>query len=117
MPRSYEYDKRKYVIAFLAVAIVVVYLFRLFDLQMLQDYKDQGDSQALLRKVRFHSRGSIYDRNGELLVYDEPAYDITFIPREVPKDLDTLALAEALNLDKEQLIKRFQDVRNPRSNP
>lgn len=60
--------------------------------------------------------GAIYDRNGKLLVFNQPAYDITFVPREVTQ-LDTLDLCSALNITREQFDKRMKDVKNRWMNP
>ena len=57
-----------------------------------------------------------YDRNGKLLVFNQPAYDITFVPREVTQ-LDTLDLCRALNITFEQFQKRMKDVKNRWMNP
>lgn len=100
-----------------AVVIVLVYVVRLFDLQILtDDYKRNADSNAFLNKIQYPSRGAIYDRNGKLLVFNQPAYDITFVPREVTQ-LDTLDFCRTLGLTREQFDKRMKDVRNPWMNP
>ena len=80
----------------------LIYAILLFDLQiMTDDYKKNADSNAFLNKIQYPSRGAIYDRNGKLLVFNQPAYDITFVPREVTQ-LDTLDLCRALNITFEQ---------------
>ena len=67
--KDYKLENRRYVIGGLAIVIVVVYLIRLFSLQLLIDvYKKNADSNALLNKVEYPSRGVIYDRNGKLFV-------------------------------------------------
>nr|WP_302830336.1 penicillin-binding protein 2 [uncultured Bacteroides sp.] len=115
--KDYTLEKRKYVIGAAAVVIVLVYVFRLFDLQiMTDDYKKNADSNAFLNKIQYPSRGAIYDRNGKLLVFNQPAYDITFVPREVTQ-LDTLDFCRALNITLEQFTKRMKDVRNRWMNP
>ena len=49
---NYNLEKRRYVIAFVATAIVVVYIVRLFTLQLLSDdYKKNADSNAFLKKI------------------------------------------------------------------
>ena len=117
MAKDYTYEKRKYVIGTTAVLIVIVYVARLFNLQILNDdYKRYADSNAFLNRVQYPSRGAIYDRNGKLLVFNQPAYDITFVPREI-QDLDTLDFCSTLNLTREQFDKRMEDVRNKRLNP
>jgi len=110
-------ENRKYVVALIALVIVVIYVARLFVLQILSDdYKQNADSNAFLNKIQYPSRGAIYDRNGKLLVYNQPSYDITFIPREVTS-LDTLDFCRTLGIDKEQFLKRMSDVKNRRLNP
>lgn len=48
---DYYLDKRRYVIGGVAIAIVVVYVIRLFTLQLLSDdYKKNADSNAFLKK-------------------------------------------------------------------
>ena len=89
MKRDYNLEKRKYVLGGAVVVVVFVYLIRLFTLQLMsEDYKKNADSNAFLNKTRYPSRGVIYDRNGELLVYNQPAYDVTMVMKEV-EDLDT----------------------------
>lgn len=115
--KNYELEKRKYVIGLVTVVIVLIYIARLFDLQLLtDDYKRNADSNAFLNKTQYPSRGAIYDRNGKLLVFNQPAYDITFVPREV-EQLDTLDFCNALNITLEQFNERMADVRNRRLNP
>ena len=78
--KDYEIDYRRYVISGIAVAIVVVYIIRLFTLQIMSDdYKKNADSNAFLKKIEYPSRGIITDRNGKLLVYNQPSYDIMVI--------------------------------------
>lgn len=110
-------ENRKYVVALAALVVVVIFVIRLFFLQILSDdYKQNADSNAFLNKIQYPSRGAIYDRNGKLLVYNQPSYDITFIPREVTT-LDTLDFCRTLGIDKSQFLKRMADVKNRRMNP
>ena len=75
--KDFELENRRFVIGGVAITIVVIYIIRLFTLQLLSDdYKKNADSNAFLKKIEFPSRGAITDRNGELLVYNKPAYDI-----------------------------------------
>src|SRR5574344_1882904 len=83
---------------------------------MSDDYKKNADSNALLNKIQYPSRGGIYDRNGKLLVYNQPSYDITVVPNEI-KDLDTLDFCKTLNITPEFLRKRFSEIKDRRINP
>lgn len=117
MAKDYALEKRKYVIALIAVALVLVYICRLFNLQIMTDaYKKNADSNAFMNKVQYPSRGAIYDRNGKLLVYNQPAYDVTFVPREVAH-LDTLDFCRTLGITHEQFDERMAEVSNRRLNP
>lgn len=117
MRKNYNLEKRKYVIGGFIVLIAIIYLIRLFDLQINDErYKRSADSNAFLKKTVYPSRGLIYDRNGELVVYNQPAYDVMLIPRDV-QPFDTLDFCRTLNITPEQLVKRFEDMRDKRLNP
>jgi penicillin-binding protein 2 len=105
---------RKTVVAIIMSAVIVVYILRLFTIQILDiKYKEGAESNAFLKKTLFPPRGLIYDRNHKLLVYNKPAYDIALIMREV-RNLDTLSFCAALNIDKAAFIKRIADIKkNP----
>ena len=97
--------------------LAVIYIFRLLELQVFETkYKENADSNAFLRKTVYPSRGQMFDRNGNLVVYNKPAYDVMIIPREIG-DFDTLDLCSTLRISKEELRGYFEDMRNPRKNP
>ena len=107
MAKDYVLEKRKFVIGGVAVCIVLIYMMRLFFLQIsTDDYKKNADSNAFLNKIQYPSRGAMYDRNGKLLVFNQPAYDITVVPKEV-EELDTLDLCQALNIKTGELKQLF----------
>lgn len=117
MAKDYILEKRKYVIGGVATAIVVIFLIRLLTLQILSDdYKKNADSNAFLNKTQYPPRGIIYDRTGKLLVYNQPAYDVTVVFKEM-ETLDTLDLCRTLNITKEYLRKRIRDIKNRNINP
>jgi len=64
---------RKYVIVAGVVIIGLVYIVQLFHLQILSpQYREYADSNAFLRRSLYPARGAIYDRKGNLLVYNRP---------------------------------------------
>ncbi len=112
MRKDYNLEKRRWVIGGFILVIAVIYLVRLFNLQVLDDkYKDYADSNAFLRKAVYPSRGIIYDRNDRLVVYNQPAYDVMIIPRDV-HEFDSIDFCETINITPAQLKKRFADMRN-----
>ena len=111
-------ENRKYVISGVAVLIVTVYIIRLFALQLMSDdYKKNADSNAFLKKVEFPSRGVISDRNGKLLVYNQPAYDIMVVMNEAKDHLDTLGLCQALDISREEFDQRMANIKDRSKNP
>ncbi len=101
-----------------AIAIVLIYIVRLFTLQLLSDdYKKNADSNAFLKKIEFPSRGVITDRNGKLMVYNQPAYDIMVVMNEAKDHIDTLELCESLGITKEFFINRMEEVKDRNKNP
>ena len=93
-----NFDERKYVLIAAVIFICIVFIFRLFWIQVVDTSWTARAADISERKVTvFPSRGLIYDRHGELLVANTPVYDIMVVPREV-KDLDTMGLSTLLNV-------------------
>ena len=117
MRKDYRLEKRKYVVGGFIVLIVLIYIVRLFDLQVMDDrYKGFADSNAFMRKTLYPSRGMIRDRNEKLIVYNQPAYDVMLIPRNVTP-FDTADFCRTLEITREQFDKRFRDMKDKRLNP
>lgn len=117
MRKDYNLAKRKYIIAIFIIAIVAIYMGRLYSLQVSNDiYKENAESNAFLRKVNYPARGLIYDREGRLLVFNQPAYDVMLIPKDAGV-FDTVTLCKLLNITREQFDQKWADMKNPRKNP
>lgn len=117
MRKDYSLEKRKFIIGAFVLIIGLIYSIRLFDLQINDDkYKKSADSNAFLKKTVYPSRGLIYDRNGELVVFNQPAYDVMLIPRDV-QPFDTLDFCNTLNITVEQFKNRIVDMKDKRLNP
>ena len=110
---NYNLEKRRYVIAFVATAIVVVYIVRLFTLQLLSDdYKKNADSNAFLKKIEYPSRGAIYDRNGNELAVSATAETVFLSPKELAEELEkpeTKWTKESLSAGLSQLLGVTQE--------
>lgn len=102
---------RKSIIGGLMILIAVIFVIQLANLQIFNtSYKENADSNAFLKKIQYPARGLIYDRNGKLLVYNKPAYDVMIVMNEV-EPFDTLDFCNAVNIDKQffkKLIKKLQ---------
>ncbi|MCH5222508.1 MAG: penicillin-binding protein 2 [Muribaculaceae bacterium] len=117
MRKNYQLEKRKFVIGGFFALIVIIYLFRLYSLQVKDEtYKINAESNAFLKRTTYPARGLIYDREGRLVVFNQPAYDVMLIPRDV-QNLDTMAFCSLLNMTKEQFEEKWADMKNPQKNP
>lgn len=109
--------KRKYVIGGIAVAVVLTYIIRLFFLQVIdQSTQEKAENNAQLRQVIYPSRGLIYDRNGELLVANQPIYEVTMVVKEMGQDFDTLGFCTTLHIDREAFEARMHEMKDRRKN-
>ena len=105
--------KNRLVIGLLVVAFAL--LAKLFYIQIVNDkYKRDADNNSLVYNYIYPPRGIIYDRNGEILVGNEVCYDIVVTPRDV-KPFDTLALAQALNVEADFIRERMAYYRRYRT--
>ncbi|MDE6633982.1 MAG: penicillin-binding protein 2, partial [Bacteroidaceae bacterium] len=112
-----RYSNRKYVLGGVAVLIIFTYLLRLFTLQLMSDdFKRNADSNAFLKRIQFPARGSMRDRNGRLLVYNQPSYDIMIVVSEAAA-VDTLALCESLGIDRDWFDRRMVEIKDRNRNP
>ena len=116
--KNFDLEKRRMVLSGVAIAIIVIYVIRLFALQIASDdYRKRADSNAFLKKIEFPSRGIITDRKGKLLVYNQPAYDIMVVMNEEKDRLDTMDFCRALNITKQFFIQRMNEIKDPNKNP
>lgn len=90
--------ERKQVIQIIFIAAGLLFVIRLFGLQVLNSrYKAMADDNAIERVIDYPHRGTIYDRNGKLLVFNKPVFDIMVVMREL-KIADSLAFCEKFGL-------------------
>ena len=102
---------RKILLSSIIILIAIAFLGRLSYLQIFSFSTDQLlDDPAIKAIYDYPERGYIYDRNGKLLVGNDPAYDVMVIPREV-KPLDTLEFCNLLGIDKEKFIDKLKKAR------
>ena len=103
---------RKLLLPIIIIFTAVVILLRLFFLQIVfHDDSNNIDNIAIETVYDYPERGYIYDRNGELLVSNQPAYDVMVIPSEV-KNLDTLELCSLLEIEKNDFRERLKKARD-----
>ena len=100
--------KRSFLLIFLITLIGIIYIARLFQLQIIHG-GNQNPTQSSTIKIEYDypERGYVYDRNGKLLVANQLSYDVMVIPKNV-KPLDTLEFCSLLKIDKKSFKKRFK---------
>jgi penicillin-binding protein 2 len=105
------YTKRKYLIIGIFCAAAITIVLRLFYIQVIDvSYKISANSNVLRRVINYPARGIIYDRNGKLLVFNQAAYDVLVIPKEL-KPFDTLSFCNTVGIEKEELITELKKAK------
>ena len=104
---------KKYILYFTILSIGILFIFRLFYLQVLNSkYKPSPyNNSAIAVKYDYPNRGFIYDRNNVLMVANQPSYDIMVIPKDV-KPLDTIEFCSLVKITKEKFLKEFKRAEN-----
>jgi penicillin-binding protein 2 len=107
-----KFENRKFVVLSIMILIGIIFLGRLFYIQVIDEsYKHSAQNQALVKKTLYPSRGVIYDRNGKVIVYNQASYDLMVIPKQVDKAIDTLGFCELLEISKEEYIEKMNHCR------
>lgn len=104
---------KKLLLLFLISVVGLTLLGRVFYLQVIKgdDYKLKAQLNAVKPVYDIPERGFIYDRDGDLMVANQVAYDIMVIPKEM-KRFDTLQLCGLLQMDKSRLKSKIKDAKN-----
>ncbi|MCA0362404.1 MAG: peptidoglycan glycosyltransferase [Bacteroidetes bacterium] len=93
-------ENRKPTILIFFYTIGVIYLLRLFYLQVLDPkYKSLGANNSIRKQISIPLRGQVYDRTGKLIVANEEVYDMYVTPKKV-KSMDTLSFCRLFNITK-----------------
>lgn len=104
-------DQRPVVIVIFVFVVGVVLLTKLFMIQVMDDsFLKRAERNAIQRVVDHPYRGLVYDRNGKLLVYNSPIFDLMIVPKEFEVG-DTTRFLELFGITKEHLIEAYQAAR------
>jgi penicillin-binding protein 2 len=106
------YAVRKNIIGFLVVIVAIVFLVKLFFIQVVDtSYRLSASNNVLRHITQYPARGLIYDRNNQLMVYNEAAYDIKITPQHL-QPFDTTELCSLLNISHEYLVETLDSAKN-----
>ena len=93
-------ENRRFVIIGFFAVIGLIYLSRLFYLQVLDEsYSIVSSSNSIKRVIEIPFRGQIYDRTGKLIVYNTPVYDLLVTPSKAKVE-DTLRFCQVLGIER-----------------
>lgn len=118
-----NYKYRNTYIKIFVVVVALVLVGQLVNLQIIKDYGAQADDNAFLRKTIYAPRGLIYDRNGKLLVFNQPIYDLDIVIKQWDDlkkkgtPIDTTALCQILGFDKEEFTQKLNNIKDRSKNP
>ena len=102
---------RKTLLPAVIIVTSIILIARIFYLQVIDEtLKLKSENNAIKKVFDFPERGYIYDRNGKLLVANQPSYDIMVVPREI-KDIDTTEFCSLLHITKAEFIKKIEKAR------
>lgn len=112
-----RYYARRFLFVGLTLLVTGIFTVRLYMLQIgNNNYKSRAERNAYYYKPIYPARGVIYDRNGNLLVYNRPTYDLMVVTGQTG-DFDSLELCKLLNISIEHLRMRYEEVRDRLRNP
>ena len=101
-------ENRRYVIQAIFLAVGIIFILQLFAIQVADPtYRDAADNNILLEEVEYPFRGIIYDRNGQLIVANNPEFDLLVVPSEVSV-ADTLAFCDLVGISRQQFDENLQ---------
>ncbi|MFZ6051862.1 penicillin-binding protein 2 [Halocola ammonii] len=110
-------DNRKYVIIAIVLSIAVIFLVRLYYLQVVDDTWKGKAAEMTERKITIYpSRGLIYDRKGKLLVSNKAVYDLMILPRNM-QEMDTVEFCQLVNITRAEFDRRYERAVSPPNAP
>jgi penicillin-binding protein 2 len=107
-----KYENRTYIIGGFFGLVILIFIIRLFSIQVIDDsFKTSSENNVIRKQTDYPRRGLIYDRNKELIVYNEAAYDLMITPKQATS-LDTALICSLLEIDTLNLMKRIEKASN-----
>ena len=107
-----KFENRPYIIGGFISVIIIIFIVRLFSIQVVDDsFKTSSENNVIRKETDHPRRGLIYDRNNELIVYNEAAYDLMITPNQA-SNIDTNLICSLLSIDTLALKKRLEKARS-----
>jgi penicillin-binding protein 2 len=101
---------------------MVILVGKALQIQLLDStYAKRAENTAIAQLTVYPPRGLIYDRNGKLLINNNPVFDLLATYNQVDPDMDTTKFCQLLGITKEEFVKRlnknWRDIRYDKSKP
>ena len=94
---------------FIILTIFVLSL-RLFSIQIMEtNYKEKANRNVIQRVIEYPYRGLAFDRNGKLLMYNDPIFDLEITPKNVDLS-DSLLVKELLSMTQKEFDQAYLDA-------
>ncbi len=105
------FENRKFPILIFVYTIGIIYLSRLFYLQVVdKEYRSIDALNSIRKEISIPLRGQIYDRSGKLIVANEEVYDMYVIPQKV-LPFDTVSFCNLFGIDKNYVDSMLNQAR------
>ncbi|GJM29347.1 MAG: penicillin-binding protein 2 [Cyclobacteriaceae bacterium] len=105
-------DNRSNIIRVTFILIGTMFIIKLFFIQVLdENYRLAAENNVMQRLIQYPYRGLVYDRNGELIVYNKPVYDLMVVPREVVME-DNSEFCKHLAITPEEFEEKMEKAQN-----
>ena len=98
---------KKYLLIWLTISVSLIFIMRLASLQLSEDSYFNSDF-AIQELSVYPERGLIFDRNGNLLVANQPSYELIIIP-ENTTEFDTISFAKLIDMNLDELKKEINN--------
>jgi len=106
-----RFANRKYVLGGLVIIVAIVFLVKLVAIQLINPkYKLSANNNSRHRQVEYPARGLFLDRHGEVIVYNQAAYDVLMVPKQI-LPFDTTEFCVMLDLTKDVLVAKILSAR------
>lgn len=105
---------RKLLLYLVVISVGVIYTGRLSYLQLFNEDATATtflNDSAIKTVYDYPERGYVYDRNGNLLVANQPSYDVMVIPNDV-RDFDTVEFCKLLRISEEEFEQKLQKAKD-----
>ena len=98
------HSSRQRIIQAVFILGAIVLTGKAMQLQLFNGTRSERLTSAVGKRVLYPSRGLIFDRNKNLMTYNEPIYDLMVTHNQIDPQMDTSYLCEILNIDKETFL-------------